>query len=124
MDRLMRALLLLALASGCGTSNSAEPHDMAAPGDLAMAADQSTADLAMADLATTAATGADMVVPPDMAPIVVPHWSADGPVNAVAHAGTAWYLGGSFNRLSPYPMPQLIAIDTAGTPTGCPVNAG
>jgi len=27
---------------------------------------------------------------------------ADGPVSAVVHAGTAWYLGGSFSRLSQY----------------------
>ena len=130
MRRVMRALLLLALANGCGNSNSGGQHDMAAPDDLSMAADQSmdnpsTDDLAMPDLASpTTMTGADMTVPPDLGPMVVPHWSADGPVNAVVHAGTAWYLGGSFSRLSPYPMPQLIAIDAGGTPTGCPIDTG
>ena len=41
MDRVMRALVLLALVNGCGNSNTGDNHDMATPDDLSMAADLS-----------------------------------------------------------------------------------
>jgi beta-propeller uncharacterized protein DUF5122 len=92
--------------------------DMAAPVDMAMAA---PVDMAMAVPVDMA-----MAPPPDMTmPAPSLTWPGfDGAITAIVHAGTSYYVGGRFTRVSPYLAPNILALDASGTPTTCPLGAG
>ena len=43
----------------------------------------------------------------------------DGPVKAIAHAGSSWYVAGEFSQVSPYRAAGLIELGTDGKVRSC-----
>jgi hypothetical protein len=75
---------------------------------------------ASSDALVVASTLSGQVIPFQAGPL-----GSNGTVQAIVHAGNAWYLGGSFSAVNPFPAPRFIALDAStALPAGCDPLAG
>ncbi len=124
----------LAAVHGCGGDETPVGGPPLEPAPRPATEDGDTADAGTAG-DTSTSDGAGTETGADAGPsfhnprLGVSSATGAGTVNALLHVGTSWYIGGTFNRVSPYAASNLVALDTAAgatraTPTGCPLKSG
>jgi hypothetical protein len=81
-------------------------------------------DGAAMDASATDGGGDASVDAHDAGPVVPPILATDGTVSATLHVGTGVFIGGTFTRVSTYPVAGLVPLGPTGAPASCPIGVG